>query len=346
MLKFYSDTKIYVHCPSGMVTGGAELLHQLVSYLRNNSKDAYIVYFGGNKHEIPSDYQSYNIALSEIVEDNEHNIEILYEGIYNWIHLYKHIQKFLWWISVDNFYICAKDYLSLNDLYRWNKLMWWQKVKDRTKLLLKGHHPYRNVISIKKMVDMNCVCGYQAEYIQHYLQDCGFKELVALKDYINIDHCSSFSKEGRENIVVYNPKKGLEYTKKLIEASPDLTWIPLQGMTRQQLIETIRKAKVYVDFGNHPGKDRLPRECAMNGCCIITGKRGSAGFFEDVAVPSKYKFEENCANILDIINSIKYVISHYDSVVNEFSFYRNIIRQEKEEFEQQVENLFDITKKI
>lgn len=329
-----------MHCPAGIVTGGAELLHQLVSFLRDNGREAYIVYFGGTKHEVPSDYDKYNIALAEIIEDNEHNIEILYEGIFDMIHQYKHIQKFLWWISVDNFYICAKDYLSLPDLYRWDKAMWWRKVKDRIKLLLHGHHPYRNILTIKEMVDMDAMCGYQAEYIQHYLQDCGFKELAALKDYINLDHCKKFSKKGRENIIVYNPKKGLKYTKKLISASSDLTWIPLQNMSRSELIDTIRKAKVYVDFGYHPGKDRLPRECAMNGCCVMTGMRGSAGFFEDVAIPSKYKFNEATANIDDIISTIRYMLEHYEDVVEEYTYYRNNILQEKEEFEQQIRNLF------
>lgn len=33
------------------------------------------------------------------------------------------------------------------------------------------------------------------------------------------------------------------------------------------MILTMRKAKVYIDFGFHPGKDRIPREAVMCGAC-------------------------------------------------------------------------------
>jgi len=36
--------KIYVVAPFNYSTGGVELLHQLVDYLRNRGQDAYIVY--------------------------------------------------------------------------------------------------------------------------------------------------------------------------------------------------------------------------------------------------------------------------------------------------------------
>lgn len=55
------------------------------------------------------------------------------------------------------------------------------------------------------------------------------------------------------------------------------------------------KSKVYIDFGNHPGKDRIPREAAISGCIVITGKRGAAAFAEDVCIPETYKFDESCA---------------------------------------------------
>jgi len=44
--------------------------------------------------------------------------------------------------------------------------------------------------------------------------------------------------------------------------------------------------KLYVDFGKHPGKDRMPREAAVHGCCIITGRRGAAGNPFDIPIPN------------------------------------------------------------
>ena len=51
-------------------------------------------------------------------------------------------------------------------------------------------------------------------------------------------------------------------------------------MTPEQVVDLMSESKVYIDFGNHPGKDRIPREAVINGCCVITGVRGSARFKE------------------------------------------------------------------
>lgn len=343
MLKFYKQTKIYVHCPSGMVTGGAELLHQLVSFLREHGRDAYIVYFGEKEHLVPSDYSKYTVALAESVEDSEQNIEVFYEGIFDVITRYKNTQKFLWWISVDNFFDCAQAYLNPIDLYKFNPKLGWYWLLKRIKLSIKGRkNNFKGLLSIQQLVDMNLVCGYQAEYIQHFLIKQGFYEIVPLKDYINTDHCQSFDISKKEDVVLYNPRKGFEFTQQLMELAPDIQWIPLRGFTRGQLKDVMQKAKLYVDFGNHPGKDRLPRECAMNGCCVITGMRGSAGFFEDVPLFSMYKFKDNSTSVYDIIANIRYVLAHYDEAICDFQFYRNQILREKEEFEDQIKHIFQL----
>ncbi len=342
MLKIFSDTKIYVHCPAGVVTGGAELLHQLVGFLRDNNRDAYIVYFGPQPYVVPEDYRKYNIHITDTVENKNHNIEIFFEGIFNFVTRYSETQKFLWWISVENFYIFAYDYISLPDLFRWSIRMGLKRTKERICMFLHGHHPYQGILKIKDLVRMGIPCGYQAEYIQNHLHKLGFSEIVPLKDYINTEHCIHYTTLGRENIVIYNPKKGFEFTQKLITATPGIHWIPLQNMSRKELIGTIRRAKLYVDFGFHPGKDRLPRECAMNGCCIITGKRGTASYFEDVSIPEKYKFDEKTAKIEDITSTIKWTLDNYEKAIDDFAYYRNIIRQEKSEFEQQIRNIFNL----
>ena len=46
----------------------------------------------------------------------------------------------------------------------------------------------------------------------------------------------------------------------------------------------------YIDFGPHPGMDRLPREAALAGCVVITNCEGAANFQEDLPLPSEFKF--------------------------------------------------------
>ena len=47
-----------------------------------------------------------------------------------------------------------------------------------------------------------------------------------------------------------------------------------------------------MDFGFHPGQDRLPREAAILKNCIITNKEGSAAIFQDVPIADEFKFNE------------------------------------------------------
>lgn len=121
---------------------------------------------------------------------------------------------------------------------------------------------------------------------------------------------------------------------------PDINFLPLEDYTTQQLIEIMQNSMVYVDFGNHPGKDRMPREAAMCGCCIITSTEGSAYFQEDVAIPQGYKFfiQDN-KNISAAAQTIQYILSHYEECKNQFNGYRAKILLERKDFEQGVKNL-------
>ena len=98
----------------------------------------------------------------------------------------------------------------------------------------------------------------------------------------------------------------------------------------------MQSSKVYVDFGNHPGKDRIPREAAANGCCIITNKQGSAAFREDVPIPEKYKFEEPLEEVDRLKELLVDICSNYSEHVSKFEEYRNWIKDEKVRFDAEV----------
>ncbi len=340
MLNLTESSVIYVYCPAGVVTGGAELLHQLVSELNDNGRDARIVYFGNAPREIPADYSGYNIRIADRVNDAPENVEVFYEGCFDMAFDNSRTQKVLWWLSVDNFYKCSVHSLAPADMFGFSRRLGFKSLFHRAKRLLHIGHHRGCAISLKKLRSLDAVNGYQSEYARDFLERRGFGRLAPLKDFINTEHVAAFDKSLKEDIVVYNPKKGIEFTRKLIAAAPDLRWVPLQGMTRAQLIDVVRRAKVYVDFGNHPGKDRLPRECAMNGCCIMTGMRGSAAFYGDVMIDSAYKFDERTASVADIVACIRRTLAGYDTAIDGFAGYRDMIASEREEFGSQVKDLF------
>ena len=66
------NKKIYSYCLASVVTGGCELIHQMVDFLNNHGCDAYVVYVGKGSHEIPEPYSKYNIKVNLIFISHEH----------------------------------------------------------------------------------------------------------------------------------------------------------------------------------------------------------------------------------------------------------------------------------
>jgi hypothetical protein len=339
MIEIYKNTKIFVACPANVSTGGPELLHQLAYHLRKDlSIDAYMYYYnfddGKFKNPVHREYEKYDnpfvTKLNEL-EDNKKNIIIvpeIQEGI-NLLQHFKNIRKGVWFLSVDNYYL-SKVYEKILFL-DFNKLdLLSNKIE---KLAIK--FPYEKD-PLLKLADFYLFQSYYA--IDHFKN---LEHKYYLSDYLNKDFLkieTDLSK--KEDIVAFNPKKGYNFTKKIIESNKDIKFIPLINMGREEVIKTLQKAKVYIDFGNHPGKDRLPREAAILGCCIITGKRGSAAFFEDVPIFDEYKFEDREENIPKIVDKIKECFENYEERYKDFEHYREVIKNEPQRFVEDLKKIF------
>ena len=331
-----NNQKIFVLAPANVVTGGAELLHQLVDVVNRNGGDAYIVYSSPGVM-IPADYKKYSIKVADKIEDIESNIIVLNEGVFNVVTDVKKAKIVLWWLSVDNFYHCNRKKLCLSDIWMFNKGMFWKELWNRIK---RFRMRYEVSIEGLKRNSQVVVNGYQSEYAHSFLKKNGFNSLRSLGDYIDSEYLKDFDVVIKENAVAYNPKKGYEFTRKLIASAPDLDWRPISGLDRAGVIELLKRCKVYIDFGNHPGKDRLPREAALCGCVIITGRRGSAAFSEDVPILDSYKMNQYRVNVKDVVKKIKTAMADYESAIKDFSDYKSIISNEKKVFESEIKDVF------
>lgn len=107
----------------------------------------------------------------------------------------------------------------------------------------------------------------------------GFSKILPLSDFINLDILKHVNNVKKENLILYNPKKDFPIQKNN-RKNPNFKFVPLVGYSRAELNDLFDKAKIYIDFGNFPGKDRLPREAVIHKCCIITGKNGASFFMK------------------------------------------------------------------
>lgn len=132
----------------------------------------------------------------------------------------------------------------------------------------------------------------------------------------------------------------MQYTQQLMNMMPGYKFIALRGFNREQLNDLFDSAKLYIDFGGFPGKDRLPREAAIHNCCIITGRFGASAYFEDVPIYGKYKFDMRHADYPAIKAKIDEIFANYDTCIKDFEYLRETIRHEQENFYREIENIF------
>lgn len=359
--------KVFVLAPNQYTSGGPELAHQLVDYLRNKGKEAYVVYVevGENCREVadaqvPTPYQKYNIAVAPAVDDRPENVVVIPESFILAVPHYTKAQVCVWWMSVDNAISWDKNFKDCFQLEKDRKekrRLLWYGIKDKLKdtflwniYCMLFRHGYeapckyfvdRYSLDRLKAEDHRLFHFYQAVYMQQFLYQHHFDRVMRLTDYINpeiINHVDSSKK--KENIILYNPSKGMQYTQQLMDMMPGYKFIALRGFTREQLNDLFDSAKLYIDFGGFPGKDRLPREAAIHNCCIITGRFGASAYFEDVPIYGKYKFDMRHADYPAIKAKIDEIFANYDTCIKDFEYLRETIRHEQENFYREIENIF------
>jgi len=106
MFQLYDDTVIYIFCPSKTTTGGPEALHQLCDAINLQGGNAKMVYVHYGFEKIvkspkPLQYWMYCSNATLIVNDNSRNIAIVPEIWPHLLNKYQHIQKAVWWLSVN-----------------------------------------------------------------------------------------------------------------------------------------------------------------------------------------------------------------------------------------------------
>lgn len=309
---------IYVCCPPRIATGGVELLQQLVFELNKQyfglAKILYLDRTPELGYPVPSQYEKYKNPFTINHYDGNDSVFILPEI---WVPLadtnFKDHPTIIWWESVDNYFKVTPHEL-------------WYRFTSHNSMLHMTQSMYAKDFLMKK---------------------AGISEnqIIEVSDYLNssfLEETISFDLSNRKPNVLYNPAKGLDFTNKLIEAAPQFHWVPIANLSPTEVIRLMSESMVYIDFGDHPGKDRMPREAAICGCCIITGKNGSAYYYEDVPILDSYKFERIETNIPAICSCIEQVLQEYDEKIKDFSYYRTFIREEKPKFEKAVSQLITI----
>lgn len=296
-----------LHAPRNSVAGGCESMHQLCDAINFLGHHASIVYLPkGGDFVKPSKFDCYfshdntQVGTSPINvfgELDTKNVSLSTDVIY--------------WLSIDNYFRQKDKYSKFRNLLR------------RYKSLIKNRKQISSLRHAKHL--------FQSKYAEEFLAQYSFKGFY-IGDFINysVDHSEI---GGKEPIICYNPAKGQQYTSKIIESDIPFTFRPLVGLSEIQMREELKKSMVYIDFGNHPGRDRIPREAAKCGCVIITGRRGSAGNSKDIGIDEIYKLNEKDDNFqIRFRELVLDIYKNPDHHLKKMESYRSSLRNDKELF--------------
>jgi len=334
---------IYILLPV-YCSGGPELGHQLIDCLRHMGHDAYVVYCDFESVltdvQTPQSYRKYDVKTSNHIEDSKENALILPEIYLEWARKFEHITTFCWWMSVDNF---TKRYLpEMPLIWSTNKTMY-QNIRRNIHLVLSRIPLAKyDILAYLRNNKERVIHLYQSEYAHQYILRKKLGDSKPLGDYINPELFPSkvIDSSMKEDIILFNPSKGLDFAKRIINALPQYQFVALSGFNRDELSNLMDRAKLYIDFGHFPGKDRLPRECALHDCCIITGKLGASAYAEDIPIPEKYKFDIHVCDFSSIISRIDNTMKCYNICINDFLNYKEVVNGEFQVFHDEIDTLF------
>ncbi|WP_367846562.1 hypothetical protein [Rhodoferax sp. WC2427] len=322
--------KVLVVCPGNAMTAGPEALHQLVERMNALGQAAAMVYHPFHQtFTTPLAYQKYKVPVEQY-EDRSGNL-ILFPEIFTQLALKpRQAQAAIWWMSVNNF----------------TGVRYQNPLRDKLRFLknkIKGRIPWRGIDALRGLSHFA-----QSHYATLFLQNHGV-DALPLSDpipfYTEAAYLEALPERlataQRTNRIFYNPHKGAAVTAQLRAAFPSWDFMPLSGYDRQQLAEHFLSGKLYIDFGHHPGKDRLPREAALHGCCVITGRYGSTANGVDVPIDPRYKLDPRSPDFLaDFEREVQRIFRQTGECQNDLVAYRRTIANEPANFDAQITTAF------
>jgi len=352
---------VYILAPAKTATGGPEALHQLANSLRENFNFTIkMVYLPQTViNPVHDNYKDYSINFTNIIEDNENNLLISPEHFeyLEELNKYKKIKKIIWWLSIDNYLnsrFRKKNSKQLRSILKiplaiikfFNNVTFFYfgilTEQDYVKLIYK----YIKIKNLKELTSIDFHYA-QSNYALTFLKK-EFKNISYLSDYQRKIFLKTPNTETvkKENLICYYPFKSNDFVKKIISYNKNLKFIPIDNFSTDEIIKLLKKTKIYIDFGFHPGKDRIPREAVLMRNCIITNRKGSALNNVDIPINDEFKFYEKYSNLEKINYKILSIFQNYESEFLKFQNYYLKILDEEKLFNKQVrENFINIFEK-
>lgn len=193
----------------------------------------------------------------------------------------------------------------------------WSAIKDRIEFIFSQSAYSNNFLS-----KLNANIPYL--YIGDFIDKHQYNKMLNFDTDLNC--------KNRNLRVAYNPFKGKILFKLAKFFSRKITFVPIQGVNSDDILEFLSLCDCYVDFGGQPGKDRLPREALLSGIPSFQFSRGAAVNGSDFPCPDTFRlkflnvinFESKVRNGLCLNNKIIHAARLSDILSEKVNFYSRV----------------------
>jgi hypothetical protein len=299
-------------CPT-VVTGGPEAIHQAAQVLNGQGLPTDIAYYGPGgslrldggqlvcdppeANRCLTAYERYEPVVCRKALLRRHHLVVLPEVLAIQARLFQRASVAVWWLSVDNG-LPGVDEAGRRRFFA-----------DR---------------AVKHL--------HQSAYAEDFLRGWGVTS-EPLADFTDPVFTSVVPEAPNPDPgVAYNPAKGADLAAAFFAQNPEVRGVALRGMSKAEIVESLRRTMVYVDFGHLPGKDRLPREAAASGAVVFLRRLGAGRFAEDFPIPDFFRFDADDVASGELARRVAAVQADPGAFWAQQETFRAGIRAERTEF--------------
>ncbi|MDQ6524206.1 hypothetical protein RB608_11370 [Nocardioides sp. LHD-245] len=327
---------VSVFYPRGVRTGGPEALHQLVDALRALGHDAALVPMPGTEGRgRVAEYDRYDAPQRDTARTGPRDAVVTPEVWVPRPAVVGHATWFCWWLSVDNSPV-------------------FMDARRRA-----GQHPRRPLAAVMRALPRTAVrrvrgparrrrLGTAVHVAQSvYARDVVAREFGAtvelLSDYVTATPLARDPRAGgtRLAVIAFNPAKGGELVEKVAaRLSTPVQWLPIAGMSPDQVGEALRRSDVYLDLGHLPGKDRIPREAALHGAVTLLAARGAGANPRDFPLPAEHRIPVGTDLVGSAVDILEQVLADLPGHTRRQQGFRSLLERERMLFADEVRTVF------
>jgi len=286
--------------------------------------------------------KEFNLPYVDKIDDSPDNIIIIPETLSDLINLYPRSKKIVYWLTLYYFFKTPSHRFPLN-IKPLRKIFSCSSYYGHTKTIF---HKISQKInywnkSISPVWNNDVIHISNSYFAADFIENVMLKKTYILHNPVRDEFYNNLSENSRDKIILFGQKTKKRVVRYVQKKFPDFICIRLKRKDIIEVINLYKKSILFIEMGNFPGRDRMPREAVLSGCVVLISLTGSAAYNNDFNLPDYYKINTNKKYLPLLVKKIKHITSDYLYHYHNMQQFLDDLRIEKDSFNDKVKDIFD-----